>query len=922
MAERLLKLIITRCKQGHSLGQLSELTGLTIDQVKEKLGLATGLTPEELNIIFNMKQEGKSLEQISQEFEVELDILKQFLTDSEETSPVIKETFVGLETQIEELLSQGKRDQEIARILGINVEAVVAYGLQGECKTYYSEATEQAPINFRQGEQTRQQEQATKNYTLGSPDEGVSLTRKASEPAPVYHRTPEEAKQPQRPHPTQTQPQHSPTFFYSCQKDTNQLQRVNLLTGEHSKHEVPHYQFNACCRWSELPGGSLLITGGYCGGPSRDVVRVDVGTFAVSPQPPMHTARAGHAAVYHSQYVYVLGGWDYRYLSECERYVCAESRWEVLAALPVGGFGMSAVELQNSLYALGGNQGRDTVQKLSLDSLTWQLMQLKLPQAACDFPCFKKDTEVYFVSAETLYSFTPLEVKPIKTLPEGIRCISSYYSRGTLYYDKYGYGIGSTRLERHSEQTRQEEHIRQEQQTRQEEHIRQEQQTRQEEHIRQEQQTRQEEHIRQEQQTRQEEHIRQEQQTRQEQQARFKEQASECRAQGESQLADLYDQAASQLLTTDQLATISNKIGLLYSDKGDITRAEEYYLKCLSIWQEVLRPNHPNLATIYNNLGSLYNSKGDSTRAEEFYLKCLSIRQEVLPANHPHLASICNNLGLLYESKGDSTRAEEHFLECLSIAQEVLPANHPNLATIYNSLGVLYKSKGDSRRAEDYLWKCCFIRLEILPANHLDLAKIYDDLGDLSKSTGNSTRAEMFYLKCLSIRQEILPANHPKLALIYSNLGSLYKSKGDSTRAEEFYLKCLSIRQEVLPTNHPDLAATYNSLGDLYYGNGDSRRAKQYLLQCLSIRQEILPANDPKLASTYNILGVLYQKEKDYPGAMKYLMKCLSIRQEVLPANQDLADTYSYLGALHYAIGDSIGGREYFRLSKLTESLL
>jgi hypothetical protein len=192
-----------------------------------------------------------------------------------------------------------------------------------------------------------------------------------------------------------------------------------------------------------LPGGSLLITGGdgFCG--VRDVVRVDVGTFAVSPQPPMHTARESHAAVYHSQYVYVLG------YKECERYVCAESIWEVLAALPVGGCGMSAVELHNSLYALGGDQGigeyLDTVQQLSLDSLTWQLMQLKLPQAAFDFPCFKKDTEVYLVINKTLYSFTPLEVKPIKTLPEAIYCYSSYYSRGTLYYE-YGRGIGLTRL--------------------------------------------------------------------------------------------------------------------------------------------------------------------------------------------------------------------------------------------------------------------------------------------------------------------------------------------------------------------------------------------------------------------------------------------------------------------------------------------
>jgi hypothetical protein len=200
-----------------------------------------------------------------------------------------------------------------------------------------------------------------------------------------------------------------------------------------------------------LPGGSLLITGGGIPG-VRDVVKIDtLREYAASSRPPMHTARRSHATVYHSQYVYLLGGLNNsRYLSECERYVCAESRWEVLPALPVAGWGMSAVELHNSLYALGGWNDRaralDTVQKLSLDSLTWQLMQLKLPQAACDFPCFKKDTEVCLVIKKTLYSFTPFAVKPIKTLPEYIfMCSSSYYSRGTLYYE-WGLGINLTRL--------------------------------------------------------------------------------------------------------------------------------------------------------------------------------------------------------------------------------------------------------------------------------------------------------------------------------------------------------------------------------------------------------------------------------------------------------------------------------------------
>jgi hypothetical protein len=134
---------------------------------------------------------------------------------------------------------------------------------------------------------------------------------------------------------------------------------VNLLTGEQTCHEVPSYEFKLCSHWSEMSGGSLLITGG--GTPAvNEVVKIDtLREWAVSSQPPMHIARHSHAAVYHSQCVYVLGGVNIynNGLRECERYVCPESQWEFLPSMPVAGLDMSAVELDNSLYALGSIAG-------------------------------------------------------------------------------------------------------------------------------------------------------------------------------------------------------------------------------------------------------------------------------------------------------------------------------------------------------------------------------------------------------------------------------------------------------------------------------------------------------------------------------------------------------------------------------------
>jgi hypothetical protein len=52
-----------------------------------------------------------------------------------------------------------------------------------------------------------------------------------------------------------------PTFVYSYEMDTDQLHRTNIVTGEHSSYRVPSFIFKGGCCWSEVPGGSLLITG-------------------------------------------------------------------------------------------------------------------------------------------------------------------------------------------------------------------------------------------------------------------------------------------------------------------------------------------------------------------------------------------------------------------------------------------------------------------------------------------------------------------------------------------------------------------------------------------------------------------------------------------------------------------------------------
>jgi hypothetical protein len=56
-----------------------------------------------------------------------------------------------------------------------------------------------------------------------------------------------------------------PKFIYGCTYSTGALLRTDLLTNEQSCYQIPGYCFNAYCRWNELPGRNLLVTGGASG---------------------------------------------------------------------------------------------------------------------------------------------------------------------------------------------------------------------------------------------------------------------------------------------------------------------------------------------------------------------------------------------------------------------------------------------------------------------------------------------------------------------------------------------------------------------------------------------------------------------------------------------------------------------------------
>jgi hypothetical protein len=207
------------------------------------------------------------------------------------------------------------------------------------------------------------------------------------------------------------------------------------------------HTFKGSSSLCESPEGNLFITGGGYPTATSEVVSIDLTTNAVTPKPPMKTARNGHGSVFYGGFLYVIGGYNGGALAGCERYDTLHNHWQRIPPLPHKSSSHAAIVCgyTHRIYTLGGYDGStlDLIQEFELERQTWKLLEVKLPSKSRDIPCFrvKNQALIYFVQGGALHSFSPItytlaNVKPVTDITSYNR--PSYFAKGTLYYPQSG----------------------------------------------------------------------------------------------------------------------------------------------------------------------------------------------------------------------------------------------------------------------------------------------------------------------------------------------------------------------------------------------------------------------------------------------------------------------------------------------------
>lgn len=235
------------------------------------------------------------------------------------------------------------------------------------------------------------------------------------------------------------------------------------------------------------------------------------------------------------------------------------------------------------------------------------------------------------------------------------------------------------------------------------------------------------------------------------------------------------------------LAAAINNIGYLYSLKGDMLHALNYYHECLAIQKQI--NDKKGLATSLNNIGSIYNDQDDADKAYEYYLQSYTIQKEI--GDMSGMAVSLINIGYYFDGKKETKKALEYYEQSFKISKKI--DDQPGQVYTMNNMGLSFLALKNAPLAMEYFRKALILGNEI---GYLEgVSHSYYCLGVIYSSQRNYTMALENTLKSLEMAKENGFVQRMRDA--YQLLYSIYKSLGKFEKALEMHELHISVRDSL-----------------------------------------------------------------------------------------------------------------------------
>lgn len=271
-------------------------------------------------------------------------------------------------------------------------------------------------------------------------------------------------------------------------------------------------------------------------------------------------------------------------------------------------------------------------------------------------------------------------------------------------------------------------------------------------------------------------------------------------------------------------AAALNNVGFIYTGKGELLKAEEYYLKSLKVMAEL--NDKKGLAAATNNMGYIYKSQGNIPKALEYYHKSLKIYEECNELFG--ISNSFNNIAIILHKQGDLQKALEYNLKSLAISKKIHDKRASGITL--NNIGLIFHKLNKFDSARKYLNSGLQMQLET--NDKASIANTYLNFGVIDDSEQKYADAIANYLKGLKILIDI--DDKQGQSNLYRNLGAVYLKIGDTNKALSNAEKSFTIAKQIGFLE--ELYDAAEVLSDVYRAQGDYKNSLHYFKYYINLR--------------------------------------------------------------------------------------
>lgn len=340
-------------------------------------------------------------------------------------------------------------------------------------------------------------------------------------------------------------------------------------------------------------------------------------------------------------------------------------------------------------------------------------------------------------------------------------------------------------------------------------------------------------------------------------------------------------------------------LALFYQVQSKYDKSEELYSKALEVVLEKHGEDaHPEVAWVHGLFGRFFDEQYLFKKAEGHLLKSLTMTEELLGEEHPDLIVSLDALTQHYRLQQRYKEAMPWAERALSVAETFYGTQHPYLATALNSFGELLSKSGQAEGAGPIYLAAYEIHktsqsvvseAKSIPNPEKSRAskvraeaeKLHQEAAPLAREYSSFAEAESLYLRALFLREQNLGADHPDNARTLGHLADLYKNHRRYEGAETLYNRSLKLRQKNLGEGHPDCCISLNELTQLLMLQKEWNKAKPLLEEWLSIVERTLGKNHAERAEVLVRAGQVCEALGSEKKAMDLLQEAVTIRHSV-----------------------------------------